>query len=135
MTAALLVLVPVLPLACDPRREPEQHVARDTTITSAPLTSPMARDAVVTQIAHAHCLREARCGHVGPMRSFGDHEVCLERFVPETRQSLHEGLCGAGISSAAFDTCLRAIRSEACDDVLAGVVRLDACAARDLCAR
>lgn len=121
------VLVLVLPLACDRRREHEQRVAETT------LTSSMAREAVVTQIAHAHCLREARCGHVGPMRRFGDHEACLGRFVPETRQSLQHAECGAGISTTALDACLRALHSEACGDVLADVARLDACAASDLC--
>src|SRR5688500_13747013 len=78
----LALVVGALVCACDRRRDEEPGKA---TIRGATLASPMARDAVVKQIAHAHCTREDRCGHIGPALRYGDHAACLGRFVPETR--------------------------------------------------
>jgi hypothetical protein len=87
----------------------------------------------IDRITHARCLREERCGNVGPDRRFVSMQSCMNKTRTEWQDELDARECPGGVVQGAFSECLARIEQEACDEALDSLGHIAACGESDIC--
>ena len=127
-TLALVSAVGLLAQAC------EHSIDSTTTSTTSGLTvnDPTDLHAVDT-IGFTRCEREARCGNIGPERTFKTSASCIRHLRADALSELTIGNCRVGISQSELDECLADIRASSCEAPLEKLSMVPSCRTRELC--
>jgi Family of unknown function (DUF6184) len=98
--------------------------------SSGPLTQPQARD----QAADAVCDFQARCGEIGVApATYADRDACLTTSKGNIQGWWPPADC-TKIVQAEFDTCIAAVKNEACGNGLDFLNTLTKCGKATVCA-
>jgi len=85
-------------------------------------------------VAAARCEREERCGNIGPHGDFPTREECIRKPASRRLDGVNLQACSV-VSQQRVDSCVAAIRQEACGVELNTATRLPACRSSNLCVR
>ncbi|HEY2515999.1 MAG TPA: DUF6184 family natural product biosynthesis lipoprotein [Polyangiaceae bacterium] len=112
----------------------EHNIDSTTTSTTSGLVinDPTDLHAVDT-IGFTRCEREARCGNIGPDRSFRTSASCIRHLRADALSELTIGNCRAGISQTELDECLADIRASSCEMPIEKLSTVPSCRTRELC--
>ena len=111
-------------------REPAMRPAAGTTADPATRTETMN---AINDISVARCDREARCGDVGPEKTFESRDQCIAKLNEAGYADLDADACPSGIDSHELGRCLSEIDAERCGAPLDTLERLLACRSAALC--
>jgi hypothetical protein len=101
-----------------------------TTLTKGTwVSSDMATDRIVA----ARCAHELQCEDVGPDRHYKTPDSCTLELQRSMRGELSAGDCTEGVDGSGLDSCIEAIRGEACKHRFEPVARFPPCQSRSLC--
>ena len=87
----------------------------------------------VDSIGFTRCEREARCGNIGPERTFRTSASCIRHLRADALSELTIGNCRAGISQSELDECLADIRASSCEAPIQKLSNVPSCQTRELC--
>jgi hypothetical protein len=109
----------------------------ETTSAKPARTSPKAamadpNDAVIDRITAARCEREMVCNRVGSGKKWADDAACRSDLRPSTHEDLREAECKMVLTDR-VQSCIDAIRTENCDNVMEGTRHIEACRKDKLC--
>jgi hypothetical protein len=137
LAASLLMATATATTACARQIEPQST----TTVTSGAtsgvkLTSARPeRDDVAMRLADEMCARAAACSHIGDGARYRTEEACMADQGARAPAQVSSWTCTPPQTSAGFEQCLAAIRSERCETALPRADRLVACRTDAICGR
>lgn len=132
-----IVLAAAVLVVTNCARQGEPHGT--TTVTSGSTSGVnvtgmrVEKDQVAMRLADEICAREVACNRVGPGRPYRTEEACMAEQGAAAPTQITRWSCVPAQTSAGFEECLAAIRSERCEMPLAGADRLLACRGAQVC--
>ncbi len=87
----------------------------------------------IQAISSARCDREMRCDNIGKDRTFSSREACISDVKESAREAVGADQCPKGVLQADLTSCLSAIKSDGCGNILDHVTRMAACRPSEIC--
>jgi len=132
-TTAAVLLLTASAVGCG-AATPAHAVEGSTATTPVGLASAEHADAaVVDELTGARCDREQTCNNVGDGRKYASRDTCTESIRGDLGNDLNSYHCPRGIKREGLDSCLSAIRTEACSNPLDTLERMEKCRTVHLC--
>ena len=89
--------------------------------------------ASVKAITEARCMREQKCGNIGPDQDYASTSVCQAKISADWRDELNAYDCPGGVVAKELSECLAEIKNEDCASPFDTLGRVVACRSSDLC--
>ena len=93
------------------------------------------QDDVAMRLADEMCAREAACNNIRADGRYLSEEACMADHGAKAPVQVSKWTCVPPRTSAGFEECLAAIRSERCETALPRADRLIACRSAPVCGR
>lgn len=114
-------------------RNDERQTLEGDTATTAEREPTAGTDSAVARIADARCSHEERCNNIGMGKTYRTKADCTAQLKSQWRDDLEGQECQNGMDWGELNTCLTAIRDDACATAFQPLSRLPACHSSELC--
>jgi len=107
---------------------------RDTSGTSTTTTTGagvVTSDVASQKITIARCAHETQCNNIGPGKTYGTMDVCIDKMKTDVDSRFGE--CTNGVDSTDLQSCVDDIREEACGNPVDAMSRILTCSKTKLC--
>ena len=116
----------------EPRIQPNEPEATKPVTNAAEAVKGLTA-ASVKAITEARCVREEKCGNVGPGQDYSSTKACQEKISADWRDELNAYDCPGGVVTKELSECLEEIKNEDCASPFDTLGRVVACRSSDLC--
>lgn len=116
----------------EPKIQPNQPESDEPSTNAANAVKGLAADSV-RLITEARCVREEKCGNVGPGQDHASISVCQQKIGADWQNELNSYDCPGGIVVKELNECLEEIKNEDCASPFDTLGRIVACRSSDIC--
>lgn len=116
----------------EPRIQPNEPEATKPMTNAAEAVKGLTA-ASVKAITEARCVREEKCGNIGPGQDYSSTSACKEKISADWRDELNAYDCPGGVVTKELSECLEEIKNEDCSSPFDTLGRVVACRSSDLC--
>jgi recombination DNA repair RAD52 pathway protein len=116
----------------EPRIQPNEPEATKPVTNAAEAVKGLTA-ASVKSITEARCMREEKCGNIGPGQDYASTSACQQKISADWRDELNAYDCPGGVVAKEFNECIEEIKNEDCSSPFDTLGRVVACRSSDLC--
>jgi hypothetical protein len=116
----------------EPRIQPNEPEATKPVTNAAEAVKGLTA-ASVKAITEARCVREEKCGNIGPGQDYSSARACQEKISADWRDELNAYDCAGGVVVKELNECIEEIKNEDCSSPFDTLGRVVACRSSDLC--
>lgn len=116
----------------DPKIQPNLPETDEPSTNAANAVKGLTADSV-RLITEARCMREEKCGNIGPDEDYASISVCQQKIGAEWQNELNSYDCPGGVVVKELNECLEEIKNEDCKSPFDTLGRIVACRSSDIC--